>query len=104
MDVILYLLAIAFSGLIVGALARLALPGPDPMSIWGTIAVGVLGSLAAGLVSAAVFGRNGAGILLSVLFATVIVYLIRRSRGGTLTQPAPYSRFGRHRRSDLTRR
>jgi uncharacterized membrane protein YeaQ/YmgE (transglycosylase-associated protein family) len=104
MDIIVYIIAIAFSGLIVGALARLALPGRDPMSIWATIAVGVLGSLIAGLVSAALFGRNGAGILLSVLFSTGIVYLIRRSRGGTLTRPAPRGRFGRHERSSLDRR
>jgi hypothetical protein len=32
--------------------------------------------------------RNGAGIVLSVLVSTVIVYVIRRSRGGTLTEPA----------------
>jgi uncharacterized membrane protein YeaQ/YmgE (transglycosylase-associated protein family) len=91
-ELIFYLLAIAFTGLIVGALARLALPGPDPMSIWATIGIGVLGSFLAGLVSMALFGRNGAGIVLSVLFATGIVYLVRRSRGGTLTRPAPYRR------------
>ncbi len=33
MSLIVYLIAIALSGLVVGALARLALPGPDPMSI-----------------------------------------------------------------------
>ena len=32
-------------------------------------------------------GRNAAGILVSVLVTTGLVYLVRRSRGGTLTDP-----------------
>jgi uncharacterized membrane protein YeaQ/YmgE (transglycosylase-associated protein family) len=88
MSVIVYLILLAVSGLIVGALARLALPGRDPMSLFQTMLIGIAGSFAAGLVSWLVFGREGAGILLSVLFATGIVYVIRRSRGGTLTRPA----------------
>jgi uncharacterized membrane protein YeaQ/YmgE (transglycosylase-associated protein family) len=87
MTLIGYLIALAFTGLIVGALARLALPGRDPMSIFQTILVGVAGSFAAGLLYAAAFHRNGGGILLSVLFSTMIVYAIRRSRGGSLTHP-----------------
>jgi uncharacterized membrane protein YeaQ/YmgE (transglycosylase-associated protein family) len=86
-SIIGYLIAVAFSGLIIGALARLALPGKDPLTIWETILVGVAGSLAAGLVWWAISGRNGGGIVLSVLFSTVIVYFIRRSRGGSLTDP-----------------
>ena len=33
MDVIVYLIVLALSGLVVGALGRLAIPGKDPMSI-----------------------------------------------------------------------
>jgi uncharacterized membrane protein YeaQ/YmgE (transglycosylase-associated protein family) len=86
MSFIGYLIVLCLIGLIVGALARLALPGKDPMSIWQTIAIGVGGSLLAGIVSAALFNR-GAGFLLSVVFASGIVYLVRRSRGGGLTDP-----------------
>jgi uncharacterized membrane protein YeaQ/YmgE (transglycosylase-associated protein family) len=79
----------------VGALARLALPGPDPMSLFQTLAIGLAGSFAAGLVALVLFDANGGGILLSVAFASVIVYLIRRSRGGSLTEPyAGYRRRG----------
>lgn len=84
---ITYLVLLALSGLVVGALARLALPGRDPMSVWATMGIGIAGSFAAGLVSYFLMGREGAGILLSVLFATGIVYLVRRSRGGSLTDP-----------------
>ena len=95
MELILYLIALAIAGLIVGALGRLALPGPDPMGLLMTILVGLGGSFLAGLVSALIFGRNAGGIILSVLFATGIVYLIRRSRGGTLTEPAGRERLPR---------
>ena len=89
MSLIGYIIALLFTGLIVGALGRLALPGRDPMSIFQTILVGIAGSFAAGLLYAALFHRNGGGILLSVVFSIAIVYAIRRSRGGTLTRPAP---------------
>jgi uncharacterized membrane protein YeaQ/YmgE (transglycosylase-associated protein family) len=82
-----YIISLAVIGLIVGALARLALPGRDPMSIFQTMLVGIAGSLAAGLVYAALFHRNGGGFIASVLFSMVIVYMIRRARGGSLTHP-----------------
>jgi uncharacterized membrane protein YeaQ/YmgE (transglycosylase-associated protein family) len=88
MDLIVYLIVLALSGLVIGALARLALPGPDPMTILQTILIGIAGSLIAGLIWWAIFDdRSGGGILLSVVCAAAIVYLIRRSRGGTLTTP-----------------
>jgi hypothetical protein len=40
-------------------------------------------------VSAVLFGRSTAGIVVMVACATAIVYVIRRSRGGTLTDPGP---------------
>ena len=73
-----YLLALVFSGLIVGALGRLAIPGPNPMSIPKTIIVGIAGSALGGLVGALIFGRNGGGILLAVAGAALIVYLLER--------------------------
>ncbi|MEJ7798390.1 MAG: hypothetical protein WKF42_07815 [Solirubrobacteraceae bacterium] len=87
MNLLLYLVLLLLSGLIVGAFARLALPGKDPMTIPQTIAIGVGGSLLAGLVGALLFGPGGGGILLSIVFAAAIVYFIRRSRGGGLTRP-----------------
>jgi uncharacterized membrane protein YeaQ/YmgE (transglycosylase-associated protein family) len=90
MSVLVFLIVLAFTGLIVGALGRLALPGPDPMGIGATILVGIGGSIIGGLIGWLLFGRNGGGILLSVLGAMLIVYLIRRSRGGSLTDPGRY--------------
>lgn len=96
-----YLIITAFIGLIVGALARLALPGRDPMGLFTTMLVGIAGSLAAGLVYAALFNRNGGGFVLAVLFSTAIVYLIRRSRGGSLSHPAPRHGIGGGHRGGL---
>jgi uncharacterized membrane protein YeaQ/YmgE (transglycosylase-associated protein family) len=87
-SIILYLILVAITGLIVGALGRLAIPGRDPMTIWQTILVGIGGSLIGGLaVWLITGGRSWGGFLASVLGAALIVYLIRRSRGGTLTTP-----------------
>ena len=41
-------LSIVVTGLIVGALARFALPGPDPMPVWATILLGVAGGFLGG--------------------------------------------------------
>jgi uncharacterized membrane protein YeaQ/YmgE (transglycosylase-associated protein family) len=83
-----YLIALVIGGLIVGALARLALPGKDPMTVWQTMLVGIGGSFAAGLIVRVVAGpRYTAGFLASLVCATVIVYIVRRSRGGSLTDP-----------------
>ena len=85
MELIVYLILLALGGLLVGALGRLAIPGPDPMGIGQTILVGLGGSFLAGLIVWALFGRGYGGLLLSVVFAAGIVYMIRRSRGGSLT-------------------
>jgi uncharacterized membrane protein YeaQ/YmgE (transglycosylase-associated protein family) len=88
MSVLVYIVVLALSGLIVGALARLALPGPDPMGIGMTILIGLAGSFIGGLVTLAITGgRNAGGIVVSVAGATLIVYLIRRRRGGSITDP-----------------
>jgi uncharacterized membrane protein YeaQ/YmgE (transglycosylase-associated protein family) len=84
MGLLAYLIILFFEGLIVGGLARLALPGPDPMGIWATVGVGLLGSFVGGLIVYAITGgASGGGFVVSVLVATGIVYLIRRSRGQT---------------------
>ena len=88
MDIILYILLLAVTGLFVGALGRLALPGRDPMSLTQTMLVGVGSTLIVGLLTKLLFDSDGASILLSVLVATGIVYLIRRSRERSATGPA----------------
>ena len=83
MEIIVYLILLAVSGLFVGALGRLAIPGPDPMGLGATMLVGIAGSLIGGLVGMLVLGRPG-GLILSVLGAALIVFLIRKTRGGSI--------------------
>ena len=88
MSLILFIIILAVEGLIVGAFARLALPGKDPLTIPQTIALGLAGSFLAGLVVYALSdGREGPGFLAALVFSVVILYFIRRRRGGGLTSP-----------------
>lgn len=88
MGFITYLIILAVWGLVVGAVARLALPGPDPMTIPQTMAVGVAGSFLAGIVVWLISGGRAApGFIVTLLFSVLIVYFIRRSRGGSLMRP-----------------
>jgi len=80
-SLIAYLIILFFTGLLVGGLSRLVLPGRDPMTIPQTALVGIAGSFIAGLISLAIFhGRNGGGIVLSVVCGTFLVWFVRRSR------------------------
>lgn len=73
-----HVLVILLTGLIVGALGRLAVPGRDPMPLWLTILIGIVGSIAGGMVALALgFGAGGVFVL-SVLAATLIVIGYRR--------------------------
>ena len=85
---IAYILVLALTGLLIGALARLALPGPDPMSILATIGLGLLGAFVGGLLMRVLFDSDGAGIIVSVLVSMLILWGIRRSRGQSVT---PYN-------------
>jgi uncharacterized membrane protein YeaQ/YmgE (transglycosylase-associated protein family) len=80
MGLIAYLIILFVMGLFVGAVARLLLPGPDPMGIGMTALVGICGTFSAGLFSWYVLHRHGAGLLLSILFSMLLVWLYRRSR------------------------
>ena len=79
MGLIVYLIILAFMGLFVGALARLLLPGPDPMSIGMTILIGLCGTFSAGLFSWYVLHRHGGGLVLSVVFSMITVWIYRRT-------------------------
>ncbi len=78
MSLILFLILLLVVGLAVGALARLLLLGPDPMGIGGTILLGLAGSFIAGLFSWFVLHRHGGGLILSVLFSMLLLWLRRR--------------------------
>lgn len=80
-----FIIFLVLWGALVGALGRLALPGPDPMTFGETVLIGIGSSLVAGVLFRLLF-NSGAGILGSVLVATGAVYLVRRSRGGAISR------------------
>ena len=72
------ILVIVLTGLVIGLLGRLAVPGKDPMPIWTTFLIGLVGSIIGGTVAIALgFGAGGVFVL-SVLAATVLVIAYRR--------------------------
>jgi uncharacterized membrane protein YeaQ/YmgE (transglycosylase-associated protein family) len=72
------IVAILISGLVIGGLGRLAVPGPDPMPIWITILLGIVGSIVGGGLALALGFGVGGVFVLSVLVATLIVIAYRR--------------------------
>jgi uncharacterized membrane protein YeaQ/YmgE (transglycosylase-associated protein family) len=67
-------------GLIVGALAKLVMPGNDPGGIIITILLGVAGALVGGLIGRALgfYGPDqAAGYLMSIVGAVVLLALYR---------------------------
>ena len=75
----------AVTGLIVGALGKLLMPGKDPGGIWITMALGIAGSLVAGFIGRA-FGwyhpGEGVGLVASVLGAMLLLWIYRMVRKG----------------------
>lgn len=89
METVGYILGLALTGLVVGALARLGLPGRDPMSIFETMLVGIAGTLIAGLISYYLFDREAApGLLLSIVCALALVFGVRKLRERQLGESA----------------
>jgi uncharacterized membrane protein YeaQ/YmgE (transglycosylase-associated protein family) len=79
-----FIIVLLIVGLLAGALARLLVPGPDPMGLLGTWLLGVLGSFAGGFLGYLLFGRDiedGAvqlsGIIGSVLGAVILLLIWR---------------------------
>lgn len=81
------LVSIVVSGLVVGAFARLAVPGPDPMPAWATILFGLAGAFLGGGVGYQLAGLLGA-FLGSVVVATILIVGYRRLiQGRPITGP-----------------
>ncbi len=72
------IISLVISGLIVGALGRLAIPGPNPMSIGLTIAIGLAGAFIGGFIAFLIGARVFVAFILEVLAAAGIVYLMQR--------------------------
>jgi uncharacterized membrane protein YeaQ/YmgE (transglycosylase-associated protein family) len=75
-----FIIALFIIGIIAGYLARLLVPGPDPMSFLQTVALGVVGSFVGGFLGYLIFDADAdegafqaSGIIGSILGAVVVL-------------------------------
>jgi uncharacterized membrane protein YeaQ/YmgE (transglycosylase-associated protein family) len=81
-EAIVYILV----GLVVGFLARLLLPGRDPIGILGTILLGIVGAVVGGFLWQLVFGENrGVSWIGSVIVAMLLLWIYRKMTYGRTT-------------------
>jgi uncharacterized membrane protein YeaQ/YmgE (transglycosylase-associated protein family) len=68
-------------GLVAGALARLLVPGRDPMGLLGTLALGLVGSLVGGFLGWLIDGGDSAfspaGLIGSIIGAVIALLIYR---------------------------
>jgi uncharacterized membrane protein YeaQ/YmgE (transglycosylase-associated protein family) len=77
-------------GLVVGALAKLFMPGRDPGGLIITMLLGIAGSLAAGFIGRSLgwYATGTApGIVASIIGAMLLLFIYRLARGGTTAHP-----------------
>lgn len=77
-----FIIALIIIGIIAGYLARLLVPGPDPMSFLQTVALGIVGSFAGGFLGYLIFDADAdegafqaSGIIGSILGAIVVLLI-----------------------------
>lgn len=77
-----FLIGLIVVGLIAGALARLLVPGRDPMGVGATIVLGIVGSFVGGFLADVLFrsdsadrGLSPAGIVGSVIGAVIVLLI-----------------------------
>ena len=89
---LLYLLVI---GIVAGFIARLVVPGPDPMGVLGTILLGIVGSFIGGFLGWALFGADfdegalqASGVIGSIIGAilALLVYRMVTHRNGSASR------------------
>ena len=73
-------------GLVAGLVARLLVPGPDPMGILGTILLGIVGSFIGGFLGYLLFGEDveegafqPAGFLGAIVGAVIALLIYRQT-------------------------
>jgi uncharacterized membrane protein YeaQ/YmgE (transglycosylase-associated protein family) len=71
-------LSALLSAFVTGALARWAVPGPDPMPAWLTIVIGLVGTVIGGGIAIAIFGRDATWVGIFGFFVAIVLVLLYR--------------------------
>ncbi|MDQ3981638.1 MAG: GlsB/YeaQ/YmgE family stress response membrane protein [Actinomycetota bacterium] len=73
------LITLVVVGLVIGIVARLLMPGRDPIGIVGTILVGIVGAIIGGYAWRALFSNTeGTEWIGGILVAMALLYVYRR--------------------------
>lgn len=83
------IIAFLIMGLIAGFVARLLMPGPDPMGWLGTMVLGIVGSFVGGTLAALIFGGSldisASGLVGSIIGALLVLWAWRQWGGRRAT-------------------
>ncbi|HEV7759068.1 MAG TPA: GlsB/YeaQ/YmgE family stress response membrane protein [Acidimicrobiales bacterium] len=84
-----FIIAMVIIGIIAGYLGRLLVPGPDPMSVVGTIVLGIAGSFVGGFLGYVLFDKDigdgalqASGVVGSVIGAVLLLLVVRSAGRG----------------------
>ena len=87
-----FLIYLFVIGIVAGFLARLLVPGRDPMGFWATVLLGIVGSFIGGFLGYLIFDEDfdegalqASGIIGSIIGAVIALLIYRavaRRRGG----------------------
>lgn len=82
------IITLVIVGLIAGAIARLVVPGRDPLGIGATIVLGIVGSFIGGFLGYAIFHKDSSdgffqpsGLIGSIVGAIIALLIYRRVHG-----------------------
>jgi len=82
-----FIIVLIVVGAIAGFIARLLLPGRDPMGVVATIVVGIVGSFIGGFLGYLLFGKDSgegalqsSGIIGSIVGAIIVLLILRATR------------------------
>jgi len=87
-DVLGGIVSVIAAGFLIGALARLAVPGPDPMPFWFTVLVGMAGSIVGGAIASVIYGASHTFDNSNHAFVTLLLEV-----GAAIVIVAGYRRF-----------